>query len=427
MDLAEIINGLFGANGRPVPLPPGTKKQPYGSTYDDGASQLDLEALLRPELAATTVPKEKQGAQAWENAQALLGITPIVGNALSAKDARENYNTTVDDWGDNSNARNALNVGMTGLSALGAVTGLPFSKIAGKVAKNGKSTASVFFPSVEDDLADKARDMRLERRPGHDIHRETGRVVSPEGGIYEEIPDTKIKVKPHRGGDKMLLGQAIEHPELFDNFPKLRDQKVRYGFDIDPTKSNKNLTAHTTYEGDFLLPVDPLPSDYAKLIQYRMNNDFKLPKATRHSLTNTLDDFAKSAEKASTATLLKPGDLGPLAKYTDRIEGIKGFLQRNDIHEGNRSRGAGEISSGNITARRVQQRQIMDPAQLPLTYPYGGRPNAPSTFQNLLPLIPDDLTPGETRAWLDQWAKFGTGAEQQGASLEELLDKMSKR
>lgn len=421
MDLQALVEGLFGASGRPAPPPPGTKREKPGDQYDDGAGLATLEELLRPSLGATTVPKERQGAQRQENLEELLGIVPVVGNALSARDAQEGYNTTLDEWESNSNARNALNVGSTGLSALGAVLGLPFSKTAGKVAKEAKNTANVFVPAISDAATDTAVDMRLSGKSNEDVWKETKRFFGPEGKVRQSISDKPIRTIDPQSivpGDMRKLGEVIEHPELFDQFPHLKEKTVRFhgGGDrfMQPSRTNA--------AGEFEVPTNPHGVDIAKLLQYDLAETYGFSPAARHSADKHRAALASALERTESA-MKKTGTMAEyeaLSDYAKRLRSeqniLEAFLGQKHKHSLTK---ASQRVGGNADARRVQALQS-NPALGADTYPYGedwsgNRAKAyqrPLSFPNLYPLPPNSVkTPEQLREFATDWKTKGSGVE----------------
>lgn len=103
-------------------------------------SPLDLLTLRRELTAKETVSPEQRAANLRQTAEEGLGVLPVIGNALSARDAWDSGGDAVQAFGEGDWRRGALATALAGISGVGAVTGLPFGRTAGKVAKNADRT-----------------------------------------------------------------------------------------------------------------------------------------------------------------------------------------------------------------------------------------------------------------------------------------------
>lgn len=107
-------------------------------------SPVDL-VRLRQELAARQqVSPEQRRANLRQTAEEALGVLPVIGNVLSARDAITSAGDTGAALGEGRYRDAAGNALLTGIGALGAVTGLPWGRGAREAAATGRDTASAF-------------------------------------------------------------------------------------------------------------------------------------------------------------------------------------------------------------------------------------------------------------------------------------------
>lgn len=113
---------------------------------DPFAGMSPMDALkIRQELAAKqTVTPEQASANRWTTGKDALSVTPIIGQAMSAYDAGQGAGQAYDAFSQGEVKKGLLASALTALSGIGAVTGLPFGRMAGNAAKAGKDTASAF-------------------------------------------------------------------------------------------------------------------------------------------------------------------------------------------------------------------------------------------------------------------------------------------
>lgn len=368
---------------------------------------LTMEELI-PMLGATTVPPERREQQGIETALAVLGMLPVIGNAMSAYDATETGESAWNNLAAGNYRTGAIDAGLTGLNAAGAVLGLPFGKAAGRVAKAGKDTANVFIPAVDDAATDAARELRAGHAKPSTIHRKTGRVIVPEGKFLEEISDRPMTLNAERikPGHTMLLSKLADHPELFDHFPQYRDTPVEFGRHI-PGKPSLAV-ASTKPDGTMLLPVNnEVKGNLAKLLQYDLNNKHGLAGSVRHAYAGGREAFAKSAESAAKMPVEAPGDLRAMAAYLEAVNSVKAksdmFMNKGMTEKA--ARIFGDVSAGNALAHRAKVRANATEHSLKSQpHIYGDK-----NFEELVPLIPEGASPAQVQDFLRSWHTLGAG------------------
>lgn len=136
-----------------------------------GLSPVDA-LRLRQELAAKEhVSPEVAAANRWKTGEAVLGLIPGPGNVLAARDAAEGGYEAAQAFGVGDWRRGAMASALAGLSAAGAVTGVPFGRMARGAAADAGRTLQGGLPATpwvgwrHDDTADDlAAQMAVRRK-----------------------------------------------------------------------------------------------------------------------------------------------------------------------------------------------------------------------------------------------------------------------
>jgi hypothetical protein len=92
------------------------------------------------------VGPEQAAANRQQNARDLLSIVPGPGNVIAAEDAHESFGNAADAIGEGRYGRAALHGGLGVLSGVGAITGLPFGRMAGNAARDASHTLRAWQP-----------------------------------------------------------------------------------------------------------------------------------------------------------------------------------------------------------------------------------------------------------------------------------------
>lgn len=233
-DLEQIIPD------RPWRLP---RWKRYRARVADGGTVADPElptdplelARLRIEAgnAADPSPMERMHNKAT-TVRELLGVTPVIGNAMSAQDAIESGGAAVDAAREGRAGEAALSGGIAALSGLGAVTGLPWGRGAGRAAAEGASTARMFVGpnarGVDLDALEAARAAKAAGADRDSLWRKYLWAWDKRGKPYTEISDLDAAPAGKRlFGNPTRFGEFIDHPELFHAKPEMRD--IEFGTD----------------------------------------------------------------------------------------------------------------------------------------------------------------------------------------------------
>lgn len=118
-------------------------------TYDpfEGMSPIDRLKMRMSLANQALVSPEQRSANLRQTGEEALGVLPVIGNAMAARDA---YNAAGDAYSALSKGdykAGGLNALMGAISGVGVVTGLPVGKAAGRIAKSAPHTAhSVVAP-----------------------------------------------------------------------------------------------------------------------------------------------------------------------------------------------------------------------------------------------------------------------------------------
>ncbi len=373
-----------------------------------------LEDLL-PALGMTTVPLEKRAEQGQKTLMEIASMLPVVGNAISAYDATETGGNAWNNLAAGNYKAGAIDAGLTGLNAIGAVLGLPIGKTAKEVAKAGKDTANVFVPAVMDATSDRAKDMRLSGKSPRDIWAETGRFFGPEGRLRENISDAGMAFKPGlEPYTTQSLGDVISHPELFDQFPTLAKSRVALK---GPLRDRVGDAARTTADGTFELPLNASKGDVAKLLQYTIADQHGFSPALRHGTDKLRAQLAGTIERAAGANHETPKDLAALAAYIERINStgsnFEDLLTRQGMSAAEKR--TQQRIAGNADAKRVRYMANTEGAES--VYPYGTSPNfwpkaqkqRPQPWDSIVPIIPENLDSEGVRQFLARWHTYGSG------------------
>jgi len=396
---------------------------------DDVEFRGDPLAELARTVNTQSTPKGQEGEAKRENLEALLSILPVVGNVISGRDMFDSAGATSEALlaGDKKGA--AINAGLTGLNAAGAVLGLPFGKAAKQAAKAGKDSVNVFVPATDDSLADLAREMREGGSRNLEVHKETGKFFGPEGVLKEEIPDYKAKMKitpePHTS---TKVRDTIEHPELFEQFPELGDLRI----DWKAPSANRMQNAARTKDnigGLEIVSNTPKPiSDISKLLQYVISAREGFSPAFRHGEANIRSDLLGTLDRANKSGLTSPKDLEALTAYSERVKRDLGLL--DDVTDQYRQNKVVGRNAGNVEAKQVLERATMEGTDKFFPYatgkrvPYKAQQASARTagYQQILPLIPQNATQAQAQNLVRDWYTLGSGRE---PALE--LDALMKR
>lgn len=363
------------------------------------------------------VDADTAAANRVQNAKDLLSIVPGPGNIISAADAAGAAVGAKDEASAGNYGRAALRGGEAALSALGAVAGVPFGRLAKNAAQGASSRTNVFVPAGDSPKASMAKAWREHGVPNEDIHRGTGLAYDPGGNLRREIIDFPMKVdlSKARPGTIFQLGDVVDHPELFKTRPELRHQPVQITTYRDKI-TGKGSSATDPETGVFMLSTADggnIKGDLAKMLQYRISDDAGFPAALRHRDQGAHLDQAMK---------LAAGSGSPhAAEYVSMLDRAKQKYFADVAAKGRQSAGA-ELqsqSAGNLESRHVKARAT-EPGDISGVYPWTRNPDymrtvghqKPARFGDVFPLPPESITkPSAMADFLERWKKYGSGNE----------------
>lgn len=192
------------------------------------------------------------------------------------------------------------------LSALASVA-LPFS-VGGIMAGKGAKTADIVKLNKAQDMLDAGHDMRK-------IYDETGWFVGKDGKWRFEIPDLEsnwhkapeVAVPPVEGRPPVTrtLGEALDHPDLYEAYPHLRDIPFS-----DTTKAGSG----TYYPPDAIQGEQIAVGNDVAPRMLRGNVD-ETRSTTLHEAQHAVQRFENFARGGSPASMA--AELGPLVSLED--------------------------------------------------------------------------------------------------------------
>lgn len=385
--------------------------------FDPLSALSPIERLkLGLELEGRYATPEERAANGRKLAEAALSVTPVIGNAMSARDA---YTSAVDALMAAREGRlgaAAGNAGLGALGALGAVSGLPFGRRADDVAREGASRLNVLVPAPGNSQSIIARGMRERGAPNREVFDRTGMVFGHEGRLKQEIPDAPMKIAAPPGvqiGDEMKLGDFADHPELFARMPHLAEQPVRWTDKRNQMGRPVAKTDPTTGVFELNMHVQDLRPDAAKLLQYQIGRDSGFSGTVRHGYDKVKSDIDNAA-----ATARSSGATGEdLDAYLAMLEKNRNFMADTARTKGmaTADQFMGIRSGGNIDAKMAEWRAPIE--DLEGRFPYARHaaymPNKahrrPPVFEDTLVLPPEGASRDDIVRFLANWRQFGSG------------------
>lgn len=368
------------------------------------------------------VSQDQASANQGQNLYDLLSILPGPGNVIAGQEAYGSAQDAAAAFGEGRYGAAAGNAGLTGLNAAGAVLGLPVGKYAADAAAGARDSAAVFLPLVKgsnwDKTVKKARDQGA---TSEDIWNDRGFLVTPEGTVRHEVSDKGMTLKElGEPGTRANLEDVIDHPELFDRMPELRNKAVVFRDAPYDTSRAKTMDK----SGDFALNVGhatqtPGTQDVAKLLQYEINKRHKLPQGKGHGT----DKYKRQIDDAALRAMMSGSeDAGAYITRLNEERGIMDTLERSGAIWPEIDRMMGLRNAGNVEAYNVQHRAKLHTPIDRYPYTYGRMAdeydsgklttNRSAPFRDLLPTPNKDLTDAEMADFLKNWRQYGSGKKE---------------
>lgn len=391
---------------------PGNWIGPITAGLADGGSVIDdLRESLELRGADQTEPSSEKRAATVRDVASIL---PVIGNAMAVGDTYQAGRGALTAAREGRYRDAAVDTGIAGVSALGALSPLPWGRAAGEAARDAGRTAAVLVPAAEGTATARARDMRDSGVPMDRIWRETQRTPSPDGSIRREIRDQGMTVNPNlRTGDVMPVGEAVSHPALYDAHPELRDLPLVATDTVD--RMGKPIARSIPGGGFQINPRDDVRRAMAKLFQYGINEGTGLASPTRHGTLGRRLDAARAGADA-----LDPANRASVDAYLTRLGDVRDNLDmRNELGTMFGSARAGRASADDIVSRHnagnldahIANVRAGLPVEEMRVWPYARRQGSHNLqkFEDAFVLPPEGLSGPELQAFIDRWHQFGSG------------------
>lgn len=349
-------------------------------------------------------------------AEDALSVIPGPANVLSARDAFQGAEDAGEAFGAGDWRGGIMNSALAALGGVGAVTGLPTSRAAGRAAREGGRTAGVFVPVEEGMLSERARELRDTGASNRDVLEATGMLFGADGSMRRWIPDQRMDIDfSFKPGDVTTVGNLVDHPTLFREMPQLQNRIVSVTDKLQPHSSRGiSRTDPETGNFEFSSAGDMPHSDMAKLLQYDINDAAGWSSAGRHDFQGQLSDVLTAQLGAARHG---QGNLPAATAYVDALNVPKrqveaGIAQRDRFKDMGRrltDQAAGSVDSKIVRALANSR------ADAPFTYPYGPGASwvkgnyAVPNFKDMMVLPPKGIQPDDWEQFLGDWYRYGAG------------------
>lgn len=389
-----------------------------GGFFDDpefeGMDPYEQLKLAR-ELEGRYVTPEEKSEIGKKNLYALLSALPVTGNILAAYELPGSLRDTGKAAKEGRVGATAGNAALSALNIAGALSPLPWGRQAGKAAKGAKDSVNVFVPALKNDpMTHRATDMRLSGKPPEQVWKKSGRLVSPEGIIKEEIPDTGMRVRVDKAPGEYELGQIMQHPQLTDVYPSMKRMPVTLTKDV--TRSGEPIAR--TRGGGFELTAGMADAkrQLAKLLQYDIADREGFARAVKHGNV-ALGDALTDADANARALLrrnISPTDEAAARAYLGDIADRRDILDLSSGGNGIPARALGKLNTGNVEAKVAQVRAggtEDDLARFPLqrSGTYGEHKWKGPDFDSMFAVPPVEVSPNEMLEFVRNWRTMGAG------------------
>lgn len=204
---------------------PGNWIGPVTAGLADGGSVIDdLRESLEIRGADQTEPSSEKRAATVRD---IASVLPVIGNAMAVGDTYAAGRDAMRAAREGRYRDAAVDTGIAGVSALGALSPVPWGRAAGQAAAEGATTARIFAGpgarTADHEALRRAEEMRWQGRSPDEIWRETGWAWDEaRDQPYFEISDDATRLMP---GQAQTVGQAIDHPALKAAYPDIADMR----------------------------------------------------------------------------------------------------------------------------------------------------------------------------------------------------------
>lgn len=338
------------------------------SRDDPYAGMSTIDALrMSQEIANNADPSPMQRmSNKAQTVRDVLGVTPVIGNAMSAQDT---YSSAVDasDALRRGDYRQAgVNALMAGVSGVGTVTGLPFGKTAARVAREAPDTMRIFAganaKTADLDALSRAQQMQKAGATADDIWRETG-WFNQHGSWKYEIDDSASGVNlpdDNVSGVWSNYSTAIDHPKAFSAYPDMGSNRIRF----DPRSPDSGIITRPSpnsldqkFDTDIGMQVNNVRSSALHEMQHNVQNREGFEPGASPTYFYIMGNTPLSVEESTNVMRLnKMMERTPKGspEYKDLFSRREDILMESAYREYTRM-------AGEVEARNVQTRMNMSP------------------------------------------------------------------
>lgn len=379
-----------------------------------------IDALARTLEIPPRMENYQRGQNSLRTAEDILSMIPGPGNVIAARDAFQGAEDAGKAFGAGDTRGGLLNAALAALSGVGAVVGLPTSRMAREVAREAKDTANVLIPAPAGRARDRALEMRDAGKTNPEVFADTRRFFGPEGQPMMEISDRGMSVdtSPFRPGDRATFGDLIDHPALFGVRPELANVPIDFTDKFVTQQGVRGGVARRGPNQAAEITIGERPEWYReqipKLLQYKIAEDSGLASALRHDLQDMIPEYQRAVSGArEIVDSPRPGeDLEAALNYLAKVEPWRDRLENAlATREGQRTalKDATKVNAGNANARVVRGRAVASDDVMRAWGPYPYRQNMPS-FEKVIALPQEGATREQIAEFLANWQNFGAGA-----------------
>lgn len=196
------------------------------SDEEQALRELDpIDALARSLEIPPRMENYQRGQNSLRTAEDILSMIPGPGNVIAARDAFQGAEDAGKAFGAGDTRGGLLNAALASLSGVGAVVGLPTSRMARDASREGSRTARIFAgpeaKTADRGALDRAKDMRARGAGRDDIWRETGWAWDERGLPYFEIDDSAAALRDRGITQPQFFDDFLDHPALFEASPQI--------------------------------------------------------------------------------------------------------------------------------------------------------------------------------------------------------------
>lgn len=284
-----------------------------------------IDALARTLEIPPRMENYQRGQNSLRTAEDILSMIPGPGNVIAARDAFHGAEDAGKAFGAGDTRGGLLNAALAALSGVGAVVGLPTSRMAREVAREGSRTASIFAgpgaKTADRAALAKAEEMKAAGADRGDIWRETGWAWDERGLPYFEIDDSAANLAREKITAPQYFDDFLEHPALFEAHPDIASMRFS---ESSPSGGGYHL------RGDLLNPdgrIDVGPGPQYTRVKVGLHEGQHAADAARGAShgANTQRIAPEALEETDKAMSAKFGDA--FAEWRDADAAYRGMFR----------------------------------------------------------------------------------------------------